>query len=122
MLGSVQFVKALARLLLIVSVGGALPQLSAHVDGDNVGGLRASRRPVAITLARALRPGDGVALPRNGARLDVAGRSNHLVGEPTARIGISPPGLNGALISQAASARRFASRNSASLRGPPYTI
>lgn len=123
MLVAVQFVRALARLLLIVSVSGAMPQPFAHVDGADVGGLRAIRRPIAITLTRALRPADGTVLTRDGVRVDGAGRPNHIhFGGPTARIGITPPGLNGALISQAASARRFASRNSASLRGPPHTI
>jgi hypothetical protein len=123
MLGPVQLVKTLARLLLIVSVSGAMPQPFAHVDDADVGRLRAIRRPLAITLTRALRPADGIVLTRDGVRIDRAGRPNHIhFGVPTARIGISPPRLNGALISQAASARRFASRNSASLRGPPYTI
>ena len=123
MLGSVQLVKALARLLLIVSVSGAMPQPFAYVDGADVGGLRTIRRPVAVTLNRALRPADGIVLTRDGVRMDRAGRANYIhFGVPTARIGISPPGLQGALSSQAASARRFASRNSASLRGPPYTI
>jgi hypothetical protein len=123
MLVPVQPVNALARLLLIVGVSGAMPQPFAHVDGAEVGGLRAIRRPVAITLTRALRPADGMLLTRDGVRVDRAGRPNQIhFGVLTARLGISRPGLNGALISQATSARRFASRNSASLRGPPHTI
>lgn len=121
--GPVQFVKALARLLLIVSVSGAMPQLFAPVDAADVGGPRAIRRPVAITLTWALRSADGMVLTRDGVRPHVAGRPYHLhFGVPTAKTGISPPGLNGALISQAASARHFTSRTSASLRGPPHTI
>jgi len=122
MLRLVQFVKALARLLLTVSVVGATLQPFANMDGDDVGGLRAIRRPVAIPLTRALRLGDGMVLKSDGGRLDVAGRSNHLLGVPTATIGISPPRLNGALISQAGFSPHFTSRISAPHRGPPPTI
>jgi hypothetical protein len=62
-------------------------------------------------------------LTRDSIKVDDAGRPNHIhFGAPTARDGISPPGPYGALISRGASARRLASRNSASLRGPPPTI
>jgi hypothetical protein len=118
---SVQFVKTFARLLLIVCVSAATTQPFAHADGADADGLRGMRGSVAIALTRA--PADGMVLTRDGVRLDCAGRPNHVhVGLPADRIGISPPGLNVALISHAASARLFTARTSALLRGPPQTI
>jgi hypothetical protein len=122
MLTSVQFLKIFAR-VLIACVVAATPQLFTHPDGADDGDVRAIRRPIAITLTRALRLTEGMMLTRDGARLDITGRPNHLPSSTSAAgIGISPPVLNGALISQTASVSSFSSRTSAPLRGPPDTI
>jgi hypothetical protein len=123
MLGAVVFVKTLARIVLVLSVSGAVPQPFAHADSGDAGGLRASQPPVALTFVRALRPTEGPVLGQDGVRFKIAARSNHVhPGLSTTTVAVPPPGLIGALVQRPVASKRFASSDSAPLRGPPDTI
>jgi len=123
MLGAVVFVKTLARLVLVLSVSGAVPHAFAQADSVDADGLRAPRSPVTLTFVRALRPAEGMVLGRDGVRFKIVARSNHVhPGLPTTTAAVPPPGLIGALVQRRVASRRFASSDSAPLRGPPDTL
>lgn len=122
-LAQVEVLKTLARLVLVLSVTGAVPQPLAHAAGADAGSLRATQAPLTLEFIRALRPTEGMVLTRDGLRFEIAARSNHVhPGLSTTRIALPPPNLVGALVQRGLASRRFASRHSAPLRGPPDTI
>jgi hypothetical protein len=122
-LRSVKFFKVCARLILIVCVGAAAIQPFAHAYGVDIDGVRAIRTAIAIAPALAVRSANGTVLTRSGVRLDRVGHPTHLQADLRAsRSPISPPGVDLATTSLAASARLLTSRTSEPLRGPPQAI
>lgn len=123
MLIMVPVLRALARLLLFVSISGILPQPFALMNGADAGSLRAEHGPAAVTLTRAVRPVDAAVMSRDGVRVDRITRAPQMpIGLPAPRLGITPLALNGTSIAHDLTSRSSAPRSAASLRGPPSTI
>jgi hypothetical protein len=122
MLVVVHALKVLARLVLVLSVAGALLQQTVPARGAAVAGAAAAR-PHVVAADRMDPAPTYIASARHCARLDAAARANHLhQGLPFAATRMAPPGRAGAAAAHRADVERSVSRSSPSLRGPPLTI
>ncbi|MFN7983554.1 MAG: hypothetical protein U0Q11_17040 [Vicinamibacterales bacterium] len=116
-------IRALARLLLLVSISGIMPQPFSLVNGADGGSLRAVHGPPTVTLTRAARSVDAAVGMRDDVRLDKTGRTPQIhIGIASQRLGLTPLALNGTAIAHDLTARSTAPRSAASLRGPPSSI
>ena len=119
----VQHLQTLARVVFIVSVSGAISDWSVQPDVANSRDLRETRNATAGELSRPVRPAYGIVLTRDGVRLDVVARSNHVSpGLASCMSGLTAPSLTGTVLLQGSDARHYVSIASLALRGPPHSI
>jgi len=121
-LATVQLLKALARIVLVLGVSGVVPQVHARGDIAHARGLRATSRPSAFEYV-ALRPTAGTMLTQGRVRSVVFARGHHgHDGVLAAAVRVPPSGFSAAFVQRGRAPWRVAALVPAPLRGPPDTI